>query len=109
MIPEIQKVQQELENYFYRAQPSVEKVAAELAKTDKNAAIEFLTDYSSMQTEKARDRWEQLANDLIVKFNDGYTRTPEGAYPNVGYPEAWLRRVVEERGEQYALPDEETK
>ncbi len=62
-----------------------------------------------MQTEKARDRWEELANALIVKFNDGYTRTPDGKYPNVGYPEEWLRRVVKERGEVYALPDEETK
>ena len=59
-----------------------------------------------MQTEKARDRWEELANDLLVKFNDGYTRTDDGKYPNVGYPESWLRRVVEERGDNYRLPDE---
>lgn len=106
MIPEIKTVQEELETYFYRAQPAVERVAAELAKTDEKAAVEFLTDYSVMQTEKARDRWETLANDLLVKFNDGYTRTDDGKYPNVGYPESWLRRVVEERGENYRLPDE---
>ncbi|MBQ1277189.1 MAG: hypothetical protein IIY07_00930, partial [Thermoguttaceae bacterium] len=33
-------------------------------------------------------------------------RTDKGEYPNVGYPESWLRRVVEERGERYRLPDE---
>ena len=109
MIPEIKSVQEELENYFYTLQPAVEKTAEELAKTDQIAAVQFLTDYSTMQTEKARDRWEELANDLIVKFNDGYTRTPDGKYPNVGYPEEWLRRVVKERGEQFELPDEEKK
>ncbi len=109
MIPDIQATQRELEDYFYSARPAVEKAAVELAKTDEALCAQFLTDYSSMQTEKARDRWEELANALIVKFNDGYTRTPDGKYPNVGYPEEWLRRVVKERGEDFALPDEETK
>ena len=106
MIPDIKSVQEELENYYYKLRPSIEKVAVDLAQNDEEAAIQFLTDYSIMQTEKARDRWEKLANDLIVKFNDGYARTPDGSYPSVGYPESWLRKVVEERGDQFALPDE---
>lgn len=105
MIPEIKKVQQELENYFYQLRPSIEKVAVELAEVDETLAVQFLTDYSVMQTEKTRERWEQLANDLIVKYNDGYTRTPDGTYPSVGYPETWLRKVVEERGDQFRLPE----
>ena len=109
MIPDIKAVQEEMENYFYRLQPAIEKSASELAKVDEGLAIEFLTDYSVMQTEKARDRWEELANQLIVKFNDGYTRTPDGQYPNVGYPEQWLRRVVKERGDDFILPEDEQK
>ncbi|MDO5308978.1 MAG: C69 family dipeptidase [Planctomycetia bacterium] len=107
MLPDIQAVQSELENYFYAAQGPIEKAATELALTNPELAISFLTDYSIMQTEKARERWEQLANDLLVKFNDGYTRQPDGSYPNVGYPEEWLRRVIKESGDRFRLPKEE--
>ncbi|MCF0233584.1 MAG: C69 family dipeptidase, partial [Thermoguttaceae bacterium] len=106
MIPDIKAAQETLEKYFQNARPAVEKAAVELAAADPALAIEFLTDYSEMQTEKARDRWEELANALIVKFNDGYTRSPEGEYPSVGYPEHWLRRVVEETGDRFLLPEE---
>lgn len=71
--------------------------AVEIAKTNETLAIKFLTDYSEMQVEKARDAWEELANALIVKFNDGYTKDEEGKYPNVGYPEEWLRRAESKR------------
>ena len=43
-----------------------------------------------MQVERRATRGEELANALIVKFNDGYTKDEEGKYPNVGYPEEWL-------------------
>ena len=78
-----------------------------LLTVDRKLAVEFLTDYSEMQVEKARDAWEELANALLVKFNDGYTRDENGKYPNVGYPDQWLRRVVKEKGDQFLLPDEE--
>ncbi len=109
MIPDILKVQQELETYFYRLQPSIEKTATELLQDEPELAVQFLTDYSIMQTEKVHDRWEQLANDLLVKFNDGYTRSPQGEYPSIGYPEPWLRHVVETRGEDFVLPEEQKK
>ena len=109
MIPLIKVEQERLENYFYELQPVIEKTAVELAKTNKQLVVDFLTDYSEMQVEKARDAWEELANALIVRFNDGYSRDNEGKYPNVGYPAEWLRRVVNERGAQYMLPDEDNE
>ena len=107
MIPMIKTEQERLESYFYNLQPAVEKTAVELAKTDEKLAVDFLTDYSEMQVEKARDAWEELANALIVRFNDGYSRDEEGNYPNVGYPVEWLRRVVNEKGDQFILPNED--
>ena len=107
MIPMIKAEQERLENYFYDLQPAIEKSAVEIAKSNKKLAIDFLTDYSEMQVEKARDAWEELANALIVRYNDGYSRDEEGKYPNVGYPEAWLRRVVKEKGDQFLLPSED--
>ena len=106
MIPIIQSKQNSLESYFRSLQKPVERTAADLVTSDLNAAVQFLTDYSCMQVEKARSEWEDLANQLIVKFNDGYSKNEKGEYPNVGYPEKWLKRVVEERGERFVLPQE---
>ena len=106
MIPVIQGKQNSLESYFRSLQKPVERTAAELLSSDLNAAVQFLTDYSCMQVEKARSQWEDLANQLIVKFNDGYSKNEKGEYPNVGYPERWLKKVVEEEGERFALPQE---
>ena len=106
MIPIIQSKQNSLESYFRSLQKPVERTAADLVTSDLNAAVQFLTDYSCMQVEKARSEWEDLANQLIVKFNDGYSKNEKGEYPNVGYPEKWLKRVVEERSERFVLPQE---
>ena len=42
----------------------------------------------------------------VAKYNDGYIRSEKGEYPDVGYPEAWLRRVIKERPNQFRLPAE---
>ena len=58
-----------------------------------------------MHAELTVSRWRALAEHLITKYNDGYVRDPEqGKSLEVGYPEAWLRRVVRERPEQFRLP-----
>ena len=66
----------------------------------------YLTDYSTMHAEQTVSRWRELGEHLITKYNDGYVRDPQGNYPNVGYPEAWLRRVVRERPDQFRIPAE---
>ena len=48
-----------------------------------------------MHGEQTVGRWRELAEHLITKYNDGYVRDLHGKYPEVGYPEAWLRRVLE--------------
>jgi dipeptidase len=106
MVPEIQACQKDLESNFLALQPAVEKTALELHKTSPNLMTRYLTDYSTMHAEQTVARWRQLAEHLIVKYNDGYVRDVNGQYPEVGYPEAWLRRVLKERPEQFKLPVE---
>ena len=84
----------------------MEKTAVELAKTSPNLMTRYLTDYSVMHAEQTVSRWQALAEHLITKYNDGYIRDEQGKYPDVGYPEAWLRRVIRERPEQFRLPVE---
>ena len=61
--------------------------------------------------------WMQLAQKLIVKYNDcvikpenedgTFRRTPEGLGDRVitpGYPEDFNRRVIKETGKRYLVP-----
>ena len=57
-----------------------------------------------MHAEQTVSRWRELAEHLIVKYNDGYVRDANGKHQEVGYPGAWLRRVVREQPEQFKLP-----
>ena len=67
------------------------------------------TDYSVMHAEQTVVRWRELAGHLIVKYNDGYVRDATGTYQEVGYPEAWLRRVIKEQPEKFKLPPEKAE
>jgi dipeptidase len=62
-----------------------------------------------MHAEQTVERWRALVEHLFTKYNEGYVRDPQGNYPDVGYPEAWLRRVIRERPEQSRLPVEKPK
>ncbi len=106
IVPEIQACQKDIESNFLALQPAIEKTAVELLKTSPNLATRYLTDYSVMHAEQTIGRWRELAEHLITKYNDGYVRDTHGNYPEVGYPEAWLRRVLKERPEQFKLPVE---
>jgi hypothetical protein len=106
MIPEIRACQKDIESNFLGLQPAVEKTAVELLKTSPNLAVRYLTDYSAMHGEQTVGRGRELAEHLITKYNDGYVRDIHGKYPEVGYPEAWLRRVLRERPEQFKVPQE---
>jgi dipeptidase len=109
MAPEIQAVQQDIESNLLALQPAVEKTAVELSHNNPNLMTRYLTDYSVMHAEQTVERWRALTEHLITKYNDGYIRDAEGKYPDVGYPEAWLRRVIKERPEQFRLPVEKPK
>jgi dipeptidase len=105
MIKDIQAVQSKLENKFHAFQPAVEIAAAELYKTDKNLAIEYLTDYSVSQFENTVNAWRELWTNLVVKYNDGYindTKVENGRHPKgVGYGDDLLKRAIKERPGYY--------
>jgi hypothetical protein len=50
------------------------------------------------------ERWRKLGEFILTKHNDGYVRTPEKGTEGVEYPEAWLRRILEEKPDQFKLP-----
>ncbi|MGB4205212.1 MAG: C69 family dipeptidase [Bacteroidales bacterium] len=110
---DVKKVQQEFENRFLAYTPAIDKAVTELYESDPAIAREFLTDYSVNIGNQVVNRWLELADFLLVKYMDGnlkpeengkFLRNPYG-YPatpeHPGYPEWWLRKLIEETGDRF--------
>lgn len=108
MMPEIQAVQGELEKAAIADQPTIDRTARALYETDPEQAAAYLTSYSVEQGEKVVRRWRELGEHLITKYNDGYMQDQDGNPTNKGYPESWLRRVIESDSAQYRLEEPDT-
>ena len=100
VLPDVQKVQRENEQTFFKMMPAIDLAAAELLKTDEALARKFLTDWSVGTSDRLFESWRELCGFIITKHNDGYineiVRRPRG----VGYPEPWLREVLKKKGAQ---------
>lgn len=113
MLPDIRKVQSELETRFMDFVPAVDKAATELYNKNPELARDFLTDFSVKMGNYTVERWEELFRFLMVKFMDGNIKKEEngefltnkyGRYPIVihpEYPEWWLRLIVETTGDKF--------
>ncbi len=102
MIQDVREVQSAIEGDFLARQPVVEATAAELLERDPALAMAYLTDYCTSHAEQLVTRWRKLGEYLIMNYNDGYI----GGRPR-GYHEAWLRKVLEKRPDQFRLPPPE--
>jgi dipeptidase len=108
MVPEIRAVQQDLEGTFLAGQSAVEQTALALEKSDPKVMVRYLTDYSVTHGEQVVNRWRELGEHLLTKYNDGYVKDENGRPQERGYPESWLRTVVRERPDQFRLPEADT-
>lgn len=71
MIPDIRKVQGDLEDNFEKSQPTIEAKAKELFATSPAQAVEYLTNYSVNTAQDATHQYQKLAKYLFVKYLDG--------------------------------------
>jgi dipeptidase len=107
IIKDIQVEQKRIEDKYHTFQKPIETAALELYKTDKNMAIEYLTNYSKNQSDYTLKCWQELWEKLVVKYNDRYMndvsknagRSPKG----VGYGNDFYRRVIKERPGYYEM------
>jgi len=106
MIKDIRKVQKELEGNLLAIQPVIETTALALYKTDPELMDNFLTDYCVSHAENIVERWKQLGEYLLTKYNDGYVKDKKGRPQPVGYPEDWLIKVIQSDGDHFSLPDQ---
>jgi len=111
MIPDVLKVQKNLEDKFVAYASSVDLAAQNLWNTGKKKeTLQFLTDYSVNQANGMTGEWKKLSQYLFVKFMDGnikkekngvFERTETGMPPGPnqpGYPEWWKKVIVDGTG-----------
>ncbi len=110
IMPDVRVVQQELESKFLAYTPAIDKAAWELHQVAPKLAVEFLTEYCAKQGDETARRWRELYQQLFLKFMDGNVKTPDPPHRNPkvewpGYSESWYRRIVEQRGEHFRIPE----
>lgn len=116
IIPDIQKIQNELENNFEKFVPIIDESAKNIYQLNgAEEAGRFLTKYSVNEAGYVTKRWEKLWEYLLVKFLDGnikrekdgeFERTETGVppYPHFPeYPDWWYRELVKQTGDHFKV------
>lgn len=119
LFPELRTERDRLERDWRSLQADVEREALARGDTEGRAALNA---YSHRAAGQMMDEWSMLAQRLIVKYNDmaekatdaegRWLKTPGGQPRPVkrpGYPEAWRRRIVDEEGSRYRVPERRVK
>ena len=121
VMPDIQKLQSELENNFAKFTPAIDAAALSVWKENPELAREFLSDYSGNMANSTVKKWKELGDFLPVKYLDGnlkqekdgqFLRNPWG-YPQPpsfpGYSDKWKENVIRDTGERFVYPKVEEK
>lgn len=113
--PEIRAEQAKLEDEFLVQTREIDKKALALNETNKGSAIAMLTDYSVKAGNETVKHWLNFYTYLFTKFMDGNIKTkvdvPEGykyhspTLKQPGYGDDWYRKIVEETGDHFKMPD----
>jgi len=113
MFGSLEAVRDSLDNSYFAMQAEIEAKALELSKGDRNAAVAYLSKYTSDKAEQMLDRWKQLATYLIVKYNDMVVKEDVngkfvrdqyglGKRPTrPGYPEKYARELIKQTGNKF--------
>ena len=113
--PEIRAEQTKLEGEFLEEVTKTDEEALARYKTDKKAAIAYLTNFSDNAGNETVKHWRDFYGYLFAKYMDGNIKekseVPEGYkyYPaklqQPGYGEDWYRKIVEETGDHFKVPE----
>ena len=116
LYPELAQVRDSLQASYFARQPQLEHDALALLPADREAAIALLSDYSHEVGEQMVARWRQMAEHMIVKYNDGvirqetkgqYKRNASGFRPILtrpGMTKKARRRIHEATGDRFQVP-----
>lgn len=113
MIPEIREKQHELEASFMEQVLEIDEKAAALYEKDAEQALDLLTSYSVKAGDATVQEWKSLYHHLFAKFLDGNVKTVvEGqrdpALEQPGYSQEWYKKLVEQTGDKFLYPGEDS-
>ncbi len=108
--PEVEAAQHKLEKEFVDMTSAVDAAAKSLYETNKEMAVEYLTNYSNSVGERTFKTWKKLYAHLFMKYMDGNVKTkkeiPEGylyVSPDLkqpGYSETKYKQIATETGDK---------
>ena len=99
MIKDVQSLRDKFEAQAFGKQAELEAKALKFwEKKDRIAARALLTRYSDENAYAILNDWWKLADQLYMKYNDGYLNTKAGVAQSVFYPAWWLKEVGYEQG-----------
>lgn len=118
VMPDLKKVQKELEEKFILQSKAIDKAAAQLYEQDVDLTKELLTTFSSSMANYTIERWQRLGEFLLVKYLDGnkkqeengeFLRNPWG-YPRspiwIDYPDSFKKIMIDDTGDRFLIPEE---
>ena len=115
--PSVRTVQGELETSVYEQSRAVEAEALEAVKTSPKYAVEILTDFTCQSAENVLAEWKKFGEKVIVKYNDFVVKKEVngrvqrsntglvGEIVRPGYPKEFWKKVAEETGDRYLVPE----
>ena len=108
---DIKNKQRELEKRYVAETAMIDKIAAELYKTDPSIAVKYITDYSVEAGNNTVSEWKDFYAFLFTKYMDGNVKekseVPEGyiyVTPKLsqpGYSKEWYENIVKTTGDRY--------
>lgn len=118
MIVDLQKVQKNLESSFTEEVAELDKQLLKVYENNPGEAIAMMTNFSEAKTSQTFEEWEKLFIYLLVKYVDGNIKCEENgrfvtngddirqpAFPDQPeYPENWYRVIIDDCGDNIAVP-----
>lgn len=107
--PEISKKSNELEKKYLTYTKAIDIAAAELYKTNKDYAIDYITNFSVNTANNTVYEWKDFYKYLFTKYMDGNIKEKDGDNLNPklkqpGYGIDWYTRIVKETGDKFLVP-----
>jgi len=93
---DVREAQEAWEKSAIERAPLIDRFADELYRKDPAQAARFLTEYCVNNANRVVDRWWQLGDELLVKYNKLWIYDAKTRKRNpMKYPDWWLRLLVE--------------
>ncbi len=114
--PIIEEMQKEYENQYINYVSVVDKAAAELHKESPEQVKDFVTDFSVNTANNLVHDWKKLYQFLFMKFVDGNIKETDGReflhngygvlkLNQPGYSEEFYRKIIEQSGDKFKVPE----